>query len=358
MGVGGRAADTAMQVQAADRPSRTSHALPAHPTHSHRRDSPGRRLSTAGCCSTSPDAAACMQVRSDRSWDGSRQATPLRPGPLRTASQAPRPPARPFPLVHDRAPAGPVPPFRVLVLPSIARRSTHARAEQAVDAADLFKKQHVHEHVILSASHPNNKNPRSVRRPAQLRQGFSLRRSMLEDRLRIVSWNVNGLRACLRRTSSKGVRSLLESLHAGGFGKGAEAITRIPHAVRALCTPRPVHACMACHPIALACSCSGPFHPRAADIVCLQETKLRPEEVVQELALADGWCAGGGSCAGARHTPFAMPIRAHVWLRWTAGRIRARLGACPERPASPAPGEPRPRINQPTKQTRAQGLLF
>jgi AP endonuclease-2 len=60
--------------------------------------------------------------------------------------------------------------------------------------------------------------------------------------MRIVTFNINGLRACLRRRFSGRLAELLGFLE--------------------------------------------------ADIICLQETKLARSEADRDLALAEGWCAG------------------------------------------------------------------
>uniref|UniRef100_A0A1D1ZQM3 DNA-(apurinic or apyrimidinic site) endonuclease 2 n=1 Tax=Auxenochlorella protothecoides TaxID=3075 RepID=A0A1D1ZQM3_AUXPR len=97
--------------------------------------------------------------------------------------------------------------------------------------------------------------------------------------LRIVSWNVNGLRACLKRTPFRDVGHLLESL--------------------------------------------------GADVVCLQETKLRKSEVVRELALVPGWDAffactqkerGYSGTATYVRTGVALPFASEEGLTGCLGR--------------------------------------
>ena len=90
-------------------------------------------------------------------------------------------------------------------------------------------------------------------------------------RIRVLTWNVNGLRACLRRLNTT-LSELLESLHAGRTAFDA------PQIVAGACGQHP-H--MGRDPGAAFC----------ADVVCLQETKLRRVELDRDLALANGWCA-------------------------------------------------------------------
>ncbi len=90
-------------------------------------------------------------------------------------------------------------------------------------------------------------------------------------RIRVLTWNVNGLRACLRRLNTT-LSELLDSLHAGSTAFDAPQIVagargQHPHVGRD----------------------SGAAF--CADVVCLQETKLRRVELDRDLALANGWCA-------------------------------------------------------------------
>ena len=91
--------------------------------------------------------------------------------------------------------------------------------------------------------------------------------------VRVLTWNVNGLRACLRRLNTT-LSELLDSLSAGTMvAHGAIAMQDCQW--RPLLAPRPQHD-----------SCAA----FCADVVCIQETKLRRTELDRDLALVNGWC--------------------------------------------------------------------
>ena len=90
-------------------------------------------------------------------------------------------------------------------------------------------------------------------------------------RIRVLTWNVNGLRACLRRLNTT-LGELLDSLHAGS------TVFDAPQIVAGACGQHP-HTGR---------ESGAAFR---ADVVCLQETKLRRVELDRDLALANGWCA-------------------------------------------------------------------
>jgi exonuclease III len=82
--------------------------------------------------------------------------------------------------------------------------------------------------------------------------------------LKLLTWNVNGLRACSEKFG--GVERMLRHLDAGavlGTWQRSDA-----HMIQ--------HACVA------------PACP--ADIVCVQEHKLRKQDVDSDMALVPGWC--------------------------------------------------------------------
>ena len=75
--------------------------------------------------------------------------------------------------------------------------------------------------------------------------------------MRVLTWNVNGIKAAVRRCG--GLQRLLDSINAG-----------------------PLRASYRLHAFA-------EVAPSLADIICLQETKVKSGDLERELAIVDGW---------------------------------------------------------------------
>ena len=96
-------------------------------------------------------------------------------------------------------------------------------------------------------------------------------------RIRVLTWNINGLKPILRGRLNIGLAELLDSLHAGQ--RSPQCQCRFT-----LCSCDEDHA-------PLPCRIRDPCCASSADVVCFQETKLKKAELERELALVDGWCA-------------------------------------------------------------------
>lgn len=100
--------------------------------------------------------------------------------------------------------------------------------------------------------------------------------------VRLLSWNVNGLRAALKRLNVT-ISQFLEGLGAGGCWSPIPWGAAFP--------------CMLGHVPSRSSSASPPLPspplPPSADIICLQETKLRRCDIDRELAVVEGWSVAG-----------------------------------------------------------------
>jgi exonuclease III len=91
------------------------------------------------------------------------------------------------------------------------------------------------------------------------------------QRIRLLSFNVNGLRALLSQRLKLTMKQFLESLNAGGWSLTCPTGAGETFSFTQLSERHQPHACF------------------IADIVCLQETKLRRSDIDRDVAVVDGW---------------------------------------------------------------------